>query len=81
MRSGLALAALGLACFATNTLTGGAATSITLACLAPNLGAAAMWAASNIVARKAQQAQPGFDALQFVVWVSLVPILPFAAMA
>lgn len=81
MRSGLALAALGLACFAMNTLTGGAATSITLASLALNLGAAAMWAASNIVARKAQQAQPGFDALQFVVWMSLVPILPFAAMA
>lgn len=81
MRAGLVLAALGLACFAVNSIAGGVATTITLASLALNLGAAAMWAASNIVARKAQQAQPGFDALQFVVWMSLVPILPFAAMA
>ena len=81
MRGGLVLAALGLACFAVNSVAGGVATTITLASLALNLGAAAMWATSNIVARKAQQAQPDFDALQFVVWMSLVPILPFAAMA
>jgi len=54
---------------------------ITLLSLALNLLAAIMWATSNIVARKAQAAQPGYDALQFVVWSSLVPIGPFAALA
>jgi O-acetylserine/cysteine efflux transporter len=46
-----------------------------------NLCAASMWAASNIVARKAQQASAGYDPLAFVVWSSLVPIIPFALMA
>jgi O-acetylserine/cysteine efflux transporter len=36
-----------------------------------------MWAGSNIVARKAQQASPHYEPLQFLVWSSLVPILPF----
>jgi len=79
LRMGLALAALGLGCFALNQVAGGGAT--TALGLALNLGAAAMWAGSNIVARKAQQAHPGFDALQFVVWSSLVPILPFIALS
>jgi len=80
LRAGLALAALGLGCFALNYVagSGGATTALGLAL---NLGAAAMWASSNIIARKAQQAHPDFDALQFVVWSSLVPILPFIAMS
>lgn len=80
LRAGLSLAALGLGCFALNYVlgSGGATTAVGLAL---NLGAAAMWASSNIVARKAQQAHPGFDALQFVVWSSLVPIVPFIALS
>lgn len=83
LRVGLALAALGLGCFALNFVAagsggGGATTALGLAL---NLGAAAMWASSNIIARKAQQAHPHFDALEFVVWSSLVPILPFIALS
>ncbi len=81
LRLGLALAAIGLACFAANFVAGEATGGITLASLVLNLLAASMWAASNVIARKAQQAQPGYDPLQFVVWMSLVPILPFALMA
>ena len=85
LRAGLALAAVGLGCFALNVTAAGSAPSaaggITLASLLLNLFAALMWAASNVIARKAQTAQPGYDALQFVVWMSLVPILPFAVMA
>ena len=91
LRAGLALAAIGLGCFAANFIGGGAngngaagavsTGGITLASLVLNLFAAAMWAASNIIARRAQQASPGYDPLQFVVWMSLVPILPFALMA
>jgi O-acetylserine/cysteine efflux transporter len=81
MRAGLVLAALGLVCFGLNFTSQAAGGGVTLLALALNLLAATMWAASNIVARKAQTAEPGYDALQFVVWMSLVPILPFAAMA
>ncbi|MGE0498473.1 MAG: EamA family transporter [Ramlibacter sp.] len=77
LQAGLLLAALGLACFAMNYLAPGSGTATTFWGLVLNLCAAAMWAASNIVARKAQQASSGFDALGFVVWSSLVPIVPF----
>lgn len=45
------------------------------------LGGASMWATSNIVARKAQGANPDFLALNFVVWTSIFPILPFIALS
>lgn len=79
LRAGLVLAAAGLACFALNL--GGGSGGITLLSLLLNLGAAAMWAVSNIIVRRAQQSQPGYDPLGFVVWMSLVPIVPFAVMA
>ena len=79
LQVGLMLAALGLLCFALNYLapssTASGATTVWGFVL--NLCAAAMWAASNIVARKAQQASAGFDPLAFVVWSSLVPVIPF----
>jgi O-acetylserine/cysteine efflux transporter len=75
---GLVLAALALACFAMNfVVTQGGA--VTVLGFVLNLAAASMWAASNIVARKAQQATPNYDPLAFVVWTSLVPIIPFLA--
>ncbi len=78
LQIGLLLAALGLACFAMNYAGPQAAGRATTAWgFLLNLCAAAMWAGSNIVARKAQHASAGFDALAFVVWSSLVPVLPF----
>lgn len=82
LQIGLLLAALGLGCFAINYAgpqEAGNATTFWGFIL--NLCAAAMWAASNIVARKSQQASAGFDPLAFVVWSSLVPVLPFVAMS
>ncbi|AMM26908.1 EamA family transporter [Variovorax sp. PAMC 28711] len=81
LRIGLALAAIGLGCFALNFVGGGAAGGTTLLGLLLNLCAAAMWGVSNIITRKAQQSHPHYDALGFVVWSSLVPILPFVAMS
>jgi O-acetylserine/cysteine efflux transporter len=87
LQIGLLLAASGLACFAMNYVMPpqgvavNAASITTAAGFALNLCAAAMWAASNIVARKAQQASSGFDPLAFVVWSSLVPIIPFMVMS
>jgi O-acetylserine/cysteine efflux transporter len=79
---GLALAALALLCFAMHFITGAAIqSSVTVLAFALNLCAAASWAASNIVARKAQQAAPGYDALAFVVWSSAVPIIPFVLLS
>lgn len=80
LTGGLVLAAMALMCFAMNFVgadVGAAGAAVTLAGFLLNLCAAAMWAASNIVARKTQQASPGYDPLGFVVWTSLVPILPF----
>jgi O-acetylserine/cysteine efflux transporter len=79
---GLGLAALALLCFAIHFITGSAIqSSVTVLAFALNLCAAASWAASNIVARKAQQAAPGYDALAFVVWSSAVPIIPFVLLS
>ncbi len=82
LQIGLLLAALGLACFAINYVGPQPAGNATTAWgFVLNLCAAAMWAASNIVARKAQHASAGFDALAFVVWSSLVPVLPFVLLS
>ena len=77
---GLVLAAAGLVCFGMNFVSGGTL-AITVAGFVLNLCAAAMWAASNIVARKAQQSSPQYEPLQFLVWSSLVPIGPFLLMS
>lgn len=45
------------------------------------LGAAASWAASNIVLRKAAEGSTDFDQMAFIVWTSLVPPLPFALLS
>jgi O-acetylserine/cysteine efflux transporter len=81
LQVGLLLAALGLACFGMNYVAPGAGNSATtvwgfVLCL----GAAAMWAASNIVVRRAQRATPDFDVVAFMVWSSLIPIVPFIAL-
>ncbi|WP_317204855.1 EamA family transporter [Janthinobacterium sp.] len=75
---GLLLAALGLGCFGMNYMTPGSGQAGASAlgfvlCLA----AAAMWAASNIVVRRAQRSTPEFDVVAFMVWSSLLPIIPF----
>ena len=81
LQIGLLLAALGLVCFGLNYASPGAATATTVLGFALTLCSAAMWASSNIVARKAQQASGGYEPLAFVVWSSLVPIVPFIALS
>jgi len=80
LQAGMLLAALGLACFGVSYFTSGAG-DVTLAGLLLVLAAAAMWAASNIVVRRVQRAAPGFDVLGFMVWSSLVPIVPFCLLS
>jgi O-acetylserine/cysteine efflux transporter len=80
--AGLLLAATGIACLAANYLAPGADTGGTTALgFVLALGGAAMWAVSNIVVRRAQQSTPRFDVVPFMVWSSLVPIIPFTLLS
>lgn len=81
LKWGLVWAAIGLGCFAMNYLGGAVAAGTTLLGFVLNLVSAAMWAASNIVARRTQQIAGSYDALGFVVWSSVVPIVPFVALS
>ena len=45
------------------------------------LGAALMWAVSNLVVRWMGRVAPDYDPMAFIVWTSLVPILPFLGLA
>jgi O-acetylserine/cysteine efflux transporter len=83
LQVGLLLAAVGLACFGMNYVgsqVANKATSTPLGFVLCLMGAA-MWAASNIVVRRAQQSMPNFDVVGFMVWSSLIPILPFIALS
>ncbi|MDO9113175.1 MAG: EamA family transporter [Polaromonas sp.] len=84
LQAGMVLAALGLACFALNYLApaaGGAVAATTLAGFVLTLGAAAMWAMSNIVARHVQQGGVAYSPMAFVVWSSIFAILPFTLLS
>ena len=81
LQAGLLLAAVGLVCFGMNYVQPGHASATTAGGFVLCLAAAAMWAASNIVVRRAQQATPQFDVVGFMVWCSLVPILPFIGLS
>ena len=87
LQAGMVLAALGLACFALNyalpgeTVPADALKATTLAGFALTLCAAAMWAMSNIVARRVQQLHADYSPVAFVVWSSSVAIVPFIALS
>lgn len=79
--AGLALAAVGLLCFAMSALRAIHTSDITPAGFALCLAGAAMWAVSNIVVRRAQRATPEFDVISFIVWCGAVPIVPFVLLS
>jgi len=82
LQLGLLLAALGLGCFALNYVNPSAGTAATTPLgFVLTLCGAAMWAMSNIVARRVQQNYSDYSPLAFVVWSSLVAVLPFAALS
>lgn len=76
---GLVLAFAGLIVIAIGH--GEGALQMSLAGFVLTLGAALMWAVSNLVVRKAAQVAPGYAPLPFIVWSSLVPIAPFWLLA
>lgn len=83
LQTGMLLAALGLICFLLNYLQPAevGSSSASLFGLLLTLCAAAMWSASNIVARRVQQLPHDYSPLAFVVWSSSVAIVPFVALS
>ena len=83
LQAGMVLAALGLSCFAYNYVNPGATGSsgTTVAGFVLTLCAAAMWAASNIVARRVQKVAGNYSPIAFVVWSGLVAIVPFVVLS
>lgn len=81
--TGLVLATFAIACFALHFWDSAASANVTVTVLGLMLClcGASLWAASNIVARKAQGTNPDFSALGFVVWSSIVPVVPFVALS
>jgi O-acetylserine/cysteine efflux transporter len=80
---GLVLAGLGLACIAAEQIAHSSHTQVSITTwpgLVLTLGAAAMWAASNLMVRRARGTNAPFKIVPFMVWSSLVPILPFLGM-
>lgn len=77
--AGLAVALAGLLAIA--SAHGQGPGQMTLIGFVLTLGAALMWAVSNLIGRLAAREAGAYDPLGFVVWSSLVPILPFFALA
>ena len=79
LQAGMVLAALGLSCFAYNYVSPGSTqnSGTTVAGFVLTLCAAAMWASSNIVARRVQKVAGNYSPIAFVVWSGLVAVLPF----
>jgi O-acetylserine/cysteine efflux transporter len=70
--AGMAVALVGIAVAAVDEGTSGTALGFALV-----IASAVFWGVSNVLTRKAAPE----DALNFMVWVSLVPILPLAALS
>ena len=80
---GLVLALLAIICFGMHftDVAPMALASVTVLGFLLCLCGASLWGASNIVARQAQGENPDFSALGFVVWTSIIPIVPFVALS
>lgn len=76
---GLAVAAAGLCAIA--LAHGEGPEQMTLVGFMLTLGAAFMWAASNLVVRFARKTGGAYDPFAFVVWSSVTPIVPFLALS
>jgi len=79
LQAAMGIAALGLACLGVDAL--GRSSTVTPIGFVLCVASSAMWAASNIVVRIAKQRSSRFEVLPFMVWSSMVPILPFAALS
>jgi O-acetylserine/cysteine efflux transporter len=77
--AGLCVAALGLVAIA--SAHGDGPGQMTLIGFVLTLGAAFMWATSNLVVRFAGRVAANYDPFAFIVWSSAIPVVPFVALA
>jgi O-acetylserine/cysteine efflux transporter len=77
--AGLCVAALGLTAIA--SAHGDGPEQMTLIGFVLTLAAAFMWATSNLVVRFAGRVSSEYDPFAFIVWSSVVPVLPFILLA
>ncbi|MDM0013579.1 EamA family transporter [Variovorax sp. J22P168] len=77
--AGLVIALAGLLVIA--TAHGNGPGEMTLIGFILTLGAGLMWAVSNVVVRFAVRIVPAYEPVPFIVWSSLVPVLPFLGLA
>jgi O-acetylserine/cysteine efflux transporter len=77
--AGLCVAALGLVVIAAGHGEGPG--QMTLVGFVFTLGAAFMWATSNVVVRFAGRAAADYDPFAFIVWSSVIPVAPFVVLA
>lgn len=78
---GMAVAAVGLVCFALSVLGPTDSKDVTVIGFLISLASASMWAASNIVVRQAQAAGVSYSPLSLLIWGSLVSALAFVVLA
>ncbi|MEO8630208.1 MAG: EamA family transporter [Betaproteobacteria bacterium] len=76
---GLFVAALGLVIVA--TAHGDGPGQMTLIGFILTLGAAFMWALSNLTIRFAGRVAPNYEPFPFIVWSSVIPVAPFVILA
>lgn len=70
-------AAIGLVFFAVNALQDSGVQNVTLLGLVFILASAAMWGASNIISRQAQNESPHYNALALIVWSSAIAVFVY----
>lgn len=76
----MAAAVIGLFFFAINALQGSGVQNVTLSGLLLILGSAALWGASNIITRQAQNENPHYNPLSLIVWSSLIAVCVYIAL-
>lgn len=81
LKVGILLAGAGLACFAVNALQAGGTAEVTVLGLLLNVGAASMWASSNIIVKKVQAGGAVFNPVSLLAWSCAVSALVFLAMS
>jgi len=81
LKVGILLAGIGLACFAVNALHAGGTAEVTLLGLLLNVGAASMWASSNIIVKKVQERGAVFKPIALLAWSCAISASVFLAMS
>lgn len=81
LKIGMAIAGVGLGCFALNIFSGEGTGSVTTASFFLTLIAASMWASANITVKKIQACNKGDSPLTLVAWSCIVAGTGFVSMS